>query len=239
LIELVPKWAGCLFLFPLLLLQGLLVRRTIERLPDGLPPNRGNAGGGERELQIVGVGDSVIAGVGVEHLAQSLTAKVAEELARTMGCTVHWSAFGTNGDQARDLIARIDGLPGEKVDAVIVSIGVNDVSGLTSVTRWQFEITTMIAALKDHFEAPIVFIGLPPMGKFPGLPQPLRFALGVRADMLDLILKNTAAVVPGVYWSNSCLEEAPVARDGYHPSELACEMVASKIVDNCLRKELT
>ncbi len=214
------------------------VRRRIEKLPDGLPPHQGIAGNGENQLSIIGVGDSVIAGVGVETLEQSLTAKVAEELAKTTGCPVHWSAFGSNGDQACDLTKKIQQFPREKVDAVIVSIGVNDVSGLTSVTRWQIEITLMIAELKNHFRAPIVFMGLPPMGRFPGLPQPLRFALGTRAAMLDLILKNAALVVPGVYWSDSSLEGAPVASDGYHPGEIACEMVAAQIVANCLMKEL-
>jgi lysophospholipase L1-like esterase len=228
-----------LFLFPLLLLQGMWVRRRIEKLPDGKPPHHGIAGAHEKELRIIGVGDSVIAGVGVDTLAQSLTAKVAEELADATKSTVHWSAFGSNGDKARDLIGKIGELPNEKVDAVIVSIGVNDVSGLTLITRWQFEITTMIAVLKDYFHAPIVFMGLPPMGKFPALPQPLRFALGTRAAMLDLMLKNAALVVPGVQWSNSNLEEAPVASDGYHPNEVACEMIAREIVSNCLRKELT
>jgi lysophospholipase L1-like esterase len=239
LIKLTLLWTCCLFLFPLLILQGLWARHRIEKLPDGLPPHEGTVGTVERELRIIGVGDSVVAGVGVEHLSQSLTAKVAEALSAQFGYKVSWSAYGANGDQARDLIRKIEALPSEKVDAVIVSIGVNDVSGLTPITRWQFEITTMIAMLKDHFQAPIVFMGLPPMGRFPGLPQPLRFALGTRAAMLDLMLKNAARVVPGVHWSDSNLELAPVASDGYHPNEVACEMVAREIVANCLRKELT
>lgn len=215
------------------------VRRRIEKLPDGIPPHQGIAGDNKKELRIIGIGDSVIAGVGVETLAQSLTAKVAEELAEAANSTVHWSAFGCNGDKTRDLIQKIETLPIGKVDAVIISIGVNDVSGLTPISRWQFEITTIIGMLKDRFQAPIIFMGLPPMGKFPALPQPLRFALGTRAAMLDLMLKNAALVVPGVQWSDSNLVEAPVASDGYHPNEVACEMVAREIVGNYLRKELT
>ena len=210
----------------------------MERLPDGLPPHTGNTGEGERAPQIVGVGDSVIAGVGVEYLSQSLTAKVAEQLAMELECSVQWAAYGCNGDRARELVDRIGGIPAGNVDAVIVSIGVNDVSGLTSITRWQFQIATLIAGLRQCFQAPIVFMGVPPMGKFPGLPQPLRFALGVRAAMLDIMLKHSADVVPGIYWVSSSIEGAQVASDGYHPGEVACEMVAVDIVEKCLAKEL-
>lgn len=201
-------------------------------MPGGLPPNEGVFGEDENVLHVIGVGDSVIAGVGVGHLSESITARVAEQLAQSSGRSVHWSAYGCNGDRARELIDKIPHVPGKKVDLVLVSIGVNDVSRLTSVVRWQLEITALIAALRERFRAPIVFMGLPPMGEFPVLPHPLRFALGIRAALLDLMLKNAASVIDDVHWADSFSEfdESHIATDGFHPNERACRTGAQQIV---------
>ncbi len=225
-------WTSVLFLFPLLLVQGMWIRKSIRRLPDGMPPDEGRTGEGDREIRIIGVGDSVIAGVGVKHMSGSLTASVARLLAEKSGRTVLWAARGNNGDKVSDLIARIPDIGWEPVDLVVVSVGVNDVSGLTSLARWQRRIGELIAVLKRHFSAPVVFLGLPPMGKFSGLPQPLRFALGVRASMLDFLLRQAALVNHDVYWSDSqsVFDETHVADDGYHPNEEACRIGARQII---------
>ncbi len=239
-------WTACLFMFPLIITQGIWVRRVLEKMPDGLPPNEGiinpDTVGSESEnrpqpnsrvdLRIIGIGDSVIAGVGVEHMKDSLTAKLAGQLANESGQHVDWSSHGVNGDRAREVLEKVPGISASKVDLVVISVGVNDVSRLTSVTRWQFEITALIAALRERFGAPIVFLGLPPMGRFSGLPQPLRYAMGVRAELLDLMLRNAAIVIDDVYWSDSfsAFDETHVARDGYHPNERACEIGAGQIL---------
>ncbi len=237
-------------MFPLIIPQGIWVRRVLDKMPDGSPPNEGkiqaDATGSKSGnciqpnadaiphaiIRIIGIGDSVIAGVGVESMKNSLTAEIAKQIANESGRDVEWSAHGVNGDRVRDILEKVPGIPASNVDLVIISVGVNDVTRLTSVTRWQFEITALIAALRERFGAPIVFLGLPPMGRFSGLPQPLRFAMGVRSELLDSMLKNAASVIDDVYWSDSfsAFDEAHVARDGYHPNERACEIGARQIL---------
>jgi lysophospholipase L1-like esterase len=69
--------------------------------------------------------------------------------------------------------------------------------------------------------APICFCSVPPMHLFRALPQPLRYALGVRARLLDQVLRKTAEASPGVTYLESGFQpdEQYLARDGYHPSE--------------------
>ena len=89
-----------------------------------------------------------------------------------------------------------------------------------------------MAALRERFGAPIVFVGLPPMGRFTGLPQPLRFALGVRAALLDRVLVQASSVIEDVFWfdATASFNEKHLAIDGYHPGESGCEICAEQIV---------
>lgn len=226
-------WWLSLLMLPLLLIQGLMTRRLALRLPEGEPPNEGCAGGpATQSISLIGLGDSVIAGVGVERMAESLTAKVAEALARRTECTCHWSAFGTNGDVLHDLLARISGLNIGQVDVCIVSIGVNDVTRLTSLVKWQLGLTRLTSTLRDHAKT-IVLLGVPPMGRFLALPQPLRWVLGIRAAMLDTTLEQLGHYMKDVYWVNAGLsfDESYLAEDGYHPGADACELMAKAIAD--------
>jgi lysophospholipase L1-like esterase len=227
-IKLTFLWTLCLFLLPLLLVQGLYARRTTMRLSEA-------PGLGESQVRvdahIIGLGDSVIAGVGIDEIAHALTAQVAVSVSEKSGRSVSWSSHGVNGDRVRDLIARIKLLPIERPSLLLISIGVNDVSHFTSLTVWQLEISNLIADLKDKYKAPILFIGLPPMDQFPALPQPLRFALGVRAAMLDHTLKRAGELIRDVHWYQTSMKpnNLAFAKDGYHPSAKACSILSMEI----------
>ena len=270
--KLVLMWTLCLFLFPLLVLQGVWVRRTAVNLPEAAHPNHGKYDGKEPPIHILGVGDSVIAGVGVNDLEKSLTAQIARSISCKVGRRVVWQADGCNGDRARDLLARYQPAgsndsanlqfseSGEFIepalpfavdrtwqidnrktlpDYVVVSIGVNDVSDLTSLTRWNFEITQVIASLREHFGVPIIFLGIPPMARFPALMHPLKFALGVRAAMLDKTIQRAAELLPDVHWIDSLnlFQLGHMAADGYHPSTIGCECLGEVIAEVIVRLE--
>lgn len=229
MIKLALIWTACLFLLPILMIQGVWTRVRALRLPDA----EGDRNSGKRgQSHIIGIGDSVIAGVGIGEQRDAMTAQLASKLTEDQSQPVSWSAFGVNGDRVQNLIARLKLIEDDTPDLVLISIGVNDVSHLTSVTKWQLEIATLIADLKEKFGAPIVFLGLPPMGKFPALPQPLRFALGIRAAMLDLTFKQAGELINDVYWIEIQAPERdlPMAEDGYHPSAIACALIAATIV---------
>ena len=224
-------WTGSLWLLPILLWQGHRTRQMVVRLPEAESPNSGRFGTGETGISIVGVGDSVMAGVGVRVLSDSVTARVAHGLAEELSTDVSWHARGVNGDRLEDLLVRLKEEPLLGTDIYLVSIGVNDVTGLTSLIRWHMQIIELITLLDKR--ARIIMLGVPPMQYFGALPQPLRQVLGIRAALLDKTLRQVADTVDRVVWLDASInfERGHLAEDGYHPNERACMEIAAKIVD--------
>ena len=235
LLRLSLVWWASLVLLPLLLIQASMTRRLVLRLPEGQPPNEGSFGSameGEQSFTIVGLGDSVIAGVGVTNMSESLTANVARQFSIVTGQASNWYAYGVNGETINDLLQRVSKINPQDANALVVSIGVNDVTRLTSLVRWQFRVTHLVTALKSMTNGPVIILGVPPMQRFTALPQPLRWVLGIRATMLDVSLEQIGQLVDRVYWVDSLLnfDESHLARDGFHPNPVACDLIAQQIV---------
>lgn len=224
-------WLLSMLMLPVLLIQGLYVRRTALRLADASHPDHGCFEGDRPPVSLLAVGDSVIAGTGIESLDDSLAAQTAKVLAKETGRAVSWRARGINGDRLADLIDRLQESGLEKSDVILVSIGVNDVTALTGLLRWQMQLTTLLPLLRVSDASSIVLLGVPPMEYFTALPQPLRWVLGIRAAMLNKGLQQLAGLVDGVTWLDVSLkfDSEHLATDGYHPNELAVLEMADQL----------
>ena len=231
---LVLIWVFLLPLLPIFLLQALYTRARALKLPDARPPYSGRYGNSEVPFHLVGFGDSVIAGTGLSQAEQSITSKLGEEIQRKTGNLVNWSCYGVNGDRLKDLLERVDSIPECEGNLVVVSVGVNDVTRLTSLKAWRRDLRALINKLRGRFDR-LLFLGLPPMEDFPILPFPLRFFLGLRASMLNFCLAKETEIFHDVfhleYYGRPSNKD--MAEDGYHPSEVACEDFA-KIIVNAL-----
>ena len=87
------------------------------------------------------------------------------------------------------MLAQLQQLPAEDFDVAVTSLGVNDVTARRSLTQWQLQQGQFIDLLQTRFRArQIVLSGLPPMHRFPALPQPLRWYVGSRACDFDRAL---------------------------------------------------
>lgn len=220
-------WCALPFALP----QAILVKKNALRLPDA----SGKKYGGSPEsstvtprFNIVGIGDSVIVGVGVKELNNALVAQTAQHIAAQCSHQVSWQVIGKNGANSQDIYQRIlPQLTTQPADLFILSVGVNDVTSLTSINQWQQNLHAIITTLHSHSPAAsIVFAGVPPMGDFPLLPQPLRFLLGMRASALDNTAQIIAADYPYVTYIPLDFELHPqnIAEDGFHPSAQACQL---------------
>lgn len=217
---------------PLLLPQGLWVKRTARRLPPALGPVQGVLGSGEQRRLLL-VGDSIIAGVGAEQLLDALPGQLARAFAEGHRAQIGWQAFGNNGASCADLIDMLPSvLASAPADWVFISVGVNDVTGLTSARRWHAQLRELLQALAQHSpKAQILLAGVPPMGRFPGLPTPLRQVFGWRAGRLDRVGQTLAATLPGVRHLPTPVPDDPsaFASDGYHPNAAACRVWAEAV----------
>lgn len=224
-----------LALLPLLWLQGVYARRRTPRLPEagGLPS--GIAGHGEPALRLAVIGESPVAGVGVDQYEDSLTAQIAKHLARVSGREVQWSAMGENGANIRDAGVRlVPKLAGLRPDIVVVATGVNDTTQLTSRPRWRSEVRALVEAIRIYSDAPILFAPVPPVASFTTLPRPLRSVLGIRARLLNGDLMAAMQDLQAVYFAGELapLPRQFLSRDGYHPSAEGCDAWGVKLADS-------
>ena len=236
-----------LLLLPVLLLQGRRVRRMVPKLHAASGPAAGRVGEPAGPVnsvdgrRLLAVGDSVAAGVGVAELAQSIPAVTASVLAQAESKVVAWSAHGVDGDNVANVVARVPTLPRSSVDIVLVSVGVNDVTGFTSLIRWQAGLLSLCMALRERFSsACIVFLGLPPLRQFPTLPQPLRWALGARAALLESVLVRVAELMDAVSVVSlaQAFDPKGMAEDGFHPGPEAHEVMGRLVADHVRQQAL-
>ena len=227
---------------PISALQGLWLRRTATRLPEATG-NRTGVNGQGQPLHLLAMGDSIIAGVGTGIMEYSLPVQFAKALAKSRRYRVHWRVEGKNGadiSQLRHYAGQIE--EDQMADVILISIGVNDVTGLSSARHWSSELNRLLLELRYKWpQASVIVMGLPPMSKFPLPPQPLRFTLGLRAATLDSIAGELLADHTNMLHVPT--EMDPIhhdfCEDGFHPSAKACEFWAEELAQKLKSDTLT
>ena len=234
--------AGFWLLLPVSAIQGLHLRTKAVRLPEATGKKTGVCGNGE-PLHLVAMGDSIIAGVGTGTLKRSMPVQFAHVLAESRQRSVHWRVEGTNGADIsglRNQLRRFDDQ--QTADIVLISIGVNDVTGLSSTRHWRSQLQNLVLELRNKWPTTsVVFMGLPPMSKFPLPPQPLRFTLGQRAATLDAITASLLANQANMLHVPTGIDPVhhDFCEDGFHPSAQACGFWAEELVQQLKGDTLT
>ena len=214
-------WGLLLTLAPVALPQALWTRRTALRLPPAEGAQSGLAGAGQagEPLRLLLIGESTVAGVGVEAQEAALAGQLAQALAARLQRPVAWRACGENGITAGEACERLLPLAlSEPADLVLLVFGVNDTTHLSSLARWQDSLRALSRALAAR-GARVAFTGVPPIQHFSALPWLLRRLLGLRAALLDGELRRISREEGADYASLELNFSADyLARDGYHPS---------------------
>ncbi len=221
-------------LLPVLLIQGMWVKHHTPKLPEAPGPAEGRYGASPL-LRLTALGDSIIAGVGVAHTEQALPAQMAAALSRKSGRGVQWTRQGRNGARTRDLLQWDAGAHWREADILLVSNGLNDVTSLMAARPWLREKRALYTRLRQQApQALIAQLGLPPLGHFPALPNPLRWVLGRRASAFDRHLEQLIAELPGVVYLPFRSQPDPslFAEDGYHPGPEAVRIWAESLAES-------
>jgi lysophospholipase L1-like esterase len=210
-----------LALSPLLVAQALATRRRAPALPEAAGARRGSIGDGE-PLRLLIVGDSSAAGVGVATQDEALAGYLTRHLARHGGRRVQWALHAQSGitsAQALELVQRERPAP---ADFAVVVLGVNDVIDHVPSHRAVVQRAALADWLREHTQVrEVVFAPLPPVHRFPLLPQPLRWVAGSDARRHDAALARWAATRADVHHVPIALDVGPatMAVDGFHPGE--------------------
>lgn len=229
-------------LLPFLIMQGRRTRRITPRLPEAAGPADGIAGAelDGSPLSLLAVGESPVAGVGVATHHEAITACFAQALSSRTGRPVAWRACGRNGVTVREALEQVvPQIPAQKTDVALVAFGVNDTAAFHPVRRWRDDLRRLLGVLEERCAPRLILLsGVPPVARFPALPQPLRYVLGMKARALDAAARELAASWPGARHVALSLDPADrtlMASDGYHPSARGCAAWARLLADDYAR----
>ena len=231
-------------LLPWLHAQGERTRRITPRLPEadgareGLctPPDVSDA----VPVILIAVGESPVAGVGVERQDEAITAQLAQALAVALTRPVQWRAFGKNGatvaDASREVLPQLRQLPelqAGEIRIVLIAFGVNDSTAFHSTGRYRRDLEVLARALQQQLSPHLLIIsGAPPLHLFPALPQPLRHVLGMKAAALSRAAQQLATELPQAIYvpvRSDVRERSLMAHDGYHPSAAGARLWAQQL----------
>lgn len=233
-----------LLLTPVLYAQGLYTRMRIAKLPEASGPRNGRVGQGKDLLRLLVLGESTAAGVGASNHSEGLAGQTALAINAMTAATVDWTVVAANGLTASGLRGRLDQLPADtRADVILIGLGANDAFRLQGPVGWRRNIRALIDAVRERCGfAPVMLSAAPPIGHFPGLPQPLRSVLGLRARLLDHASQKLAGEMSGVFFVPLDFEAEPglFAADGIHPSPLSYRLwgraVAYTAIDHLPRR---
>lgn len=192
----------------------------------------GPAGG--TPLRMVWLGDSTAAGVGASEADKAVPRLVAAALDRPVELT----SLAVSGARVnRVATAQASELERLRPDVVLVSVGANDTTHVTSRADFRADYEDLVAAVPD--EALLVLLGVPDMGSAPLLLEPLSSLSALRGRQLDEIVRDIAADTGAVYVDIAGTTGPPMRKDTgryfavdlYHPNDAGYELWAEAVLD--------
>jgi lysophospholipase L1-like esterase len=218
-------------LFPVYAVVGLITRARSIRTRPANGPLSGQFGAGEAEIDLLAVGDSSIACVGIARTEDGLCCQLAHKLHVATGKPVAWRIRGFNSATAGRIASLVvPNLERRPHTHIVVGLGINDVKNMHSVNRWKREFGGLLYALHARFPtAQIWWMPVLDMRKVPGLPWPLGALMRMRAELLnamgsELCRERRANVAPPL------IDVTPegFCADGFHASETGYEFWAEQ-----------
>lgn len=210
---------------------GFAIGHVVE--PDGLQRN-------PQPLNLVVLGDSTTAGVGVERAEESLPYRLAQRLADAERRPVRVVSYGWAGarvaDLMRDQVPRATTRPGptdrgpflHEADIVAIVIGANDATHNTPPARYRADLRATLEAVRDAApRSTLVLAGIPAFrGALPAL-EPLIFLADQYARLLRPISRSEASRVGAVHADLQAGvppllagRSGVLSADGFHPSAI-------------------
>ncbi len=223
-----------LVLSPLLVAQALATRARLPRLPEAAGVREGAVGRGPL-LRLLILGDSSAAGVGVADQSQALAGVLPAALAARAGVRVQWRLVARSGATSRQCLDMLAAEPPFEADVAVAVLGVNDVVEQQPSHHAVAAREAIANRLRNaHAIGHVVFAPLPPVHRFPGLPQPLRWVAGRDARRLDQAVAQWAATRDDVSHVpiDLPLNPALMAPDGFHPGEVVYRVCGTALAEH-------
>ncbi|WP_425917481.1 SGNH/GDSL hydrolase family protein [Acinetobacter sp. TSRC1-2] len=209
-------------LIPSLIIQGNAVKRNTLRLPEPDGNRQGIIGTG-KPLSILILGDSAAAGVGVEIQEDALLGAVLNQLKDQYEISYRLEA--KTGHTTGQVMKTAKSMSTQHFDVVITSVGVNDITKLTPPKNWSKKQQQLYAEINQKFTPELIIASsVPPMNRFPALPNPLAWLFGQYAKGMNKTLGKFVQQQVNMQLIEYDLERfkmlnLEMAEDGFHPGK--------------------
>lgn len=228
-----------LLLSPVLVAQALATRARMPRLPEAAGEREGEVGRGPL-LRLLMLGDSSAAGVGVAAQEQALAGFLPSALARYAKVRVRWHLVARSGVTSAQCLQLLQQAQEPlQADVAVVVLGVNDVVDQVPSQRAVASRESIANRLRNgHGVAHVVFAPLPPVHRFPGLPQPLRWVAGRDARRHDDAVADWARTRSDVSHVpiDLPLNTGLMAGDGFHPGEPVYRICGTALAEHIAKQ---
>jgi len=220
---------------PIMYIQGKKIRASVPDLPEAVGHEGITNSTKQADFQLITIGESTVAGVGVKTHEEGFTGVLAKTLAQKLGKNIAWKVYAKSGITAKrvptELIANITE---KQADLIVIGLGANDAFEGNSPNTWRKGILKTLAALRVKFPTtPIFFANMPPIKEFPAFTSLIKQTIGTLVELhgqeLQKIIahKTTIFYNAEVLWLKNWLK-GPLANktvhdffsDGVHPSKL-------------------
>lgn len=220
-----------MLLAPVLVAQSKIVRKRTPSLPEAAGVRAGVSGSGKK-LKLMILGDSAAAGVGVEFQEQALCGQLVSRLQQHFN--LDWELVAEKGATTATVLSWVPTLKKQNYDVIVVSLGVNDVTGGVTKKNWLRQQEVLIQELENRFlPKQIILTQVPLMGEFRALPHPLRWCVGLQSKRFNQVAKTR-------WQTHQCCEflEPPfeidpalLASDLFHPGAPAYTLWAQAVAE--------
>lgn len=248
----VPLIIPCL---PILYLQGKRIRKEVPELPEAVQPyglaipRKQNL---DRPFRLITLGESTIAGVGVQTHEEGFSGTIAKELAQQLERPVSWKVYAKSGYTAKRKAFKLVPLIEEKeVDLILIGTGGNDAFHLNTPRAWRQAIRKLIQSIREKFpKTPLAFLNMPPIKTFPAFTSLIKFSIGNLVEILGEELEKITNAYPKVYYNAEIISpkgwpqklgieaaENDFFSDGVHPSKLTYQLWAKDFCQYMLKEK--
>lgn len=233
-------------LLPVMYVQGKMIRSKVPELPEAKGPEGWTNRDSKQKLKLLTIGESTIAGVGVENHEEGFTGILADELAQKLEIDIDWKVYARSGYTAKRVLEEIvPTITEQTADLLVIGLGGNDAFDLNTPWAWRRDVNKLITRLKEQFpKTPIVFINMPPMHEFPAFTSVIKFTIGGLTDILgETLAKAIVHQEDTHYYAKRITAKDWIERldvepqhaiffsDGVHPSKLAYQVWAKDVSD--------
>ncbi len=232
-------------LLPLMYFQGKNIRKKVPQLPEAKEPKGFVNGGFNKTINILSIGESTIAGVGIDFHKNGFTGALATTLSTALKSNVNWRVYARSGYTVKQVCEKIiPKIEETSADIIVVGMGGNDAFTLNSPKNWISDINNLIDLLQHKYpKTPIFFTNMPPIKEFPAFTKTIKFVIDNLVEVLGKELNNNIKNKENVFYYDEIISLKEWSKkhsidtnnpkiyfsDGVHPSKLTYQIWGKEI----------